>query len=115
MTIKKIGVFVNEDFEMIKKIIDDYNLYAVQLHGDETKEFCFELMNNTKVIKVFRLKGEENIDQLVQPFQNACHYYMFDTANSISPERREKEEYGGTGRKFNWNILQNAKINKPFF
>ena len=58
MQIKKIGVFVNADYETVLKTITDYNLYAVQLHGDETDEFCLELMDKTKVIKVFRIGNQ---------------------------------------------------------
>jgi len=77
--INKVGVFVNAGYETILKTINDYELHAVQLHGDETDEFCLELMDKVKVIKVFRLTGEEIIDQLVETFQNVCHYFMFDT------------------------------------
>ena len=109
LSINKIGVFVNEKFESVAKAIDDYDLYAVQLHGDETDEFCLELKDKVKVIKVFRLTGEENIDELVDPFQNVCHFFMFDTAplGGVEP--------GGTGLQFDWSILEKAKINKPFF
>ncbi|MFN2437867.1 MAG: phosphoribosylanthranilate isomerase [Chitinophagaceae bacterium] len=109
LKIKKVGVFVNEKFETIKKAIDDYDLHAVQLHGDETDEFCLEFMDKVKVIKVFRLAGNETIDELTKPFQNACDYFMFDT----SPAKPSL--YGGTGLQFNWSILEKAKIDKPFF
>ncbi len=104
--IKKIGVFVNADYDTIIKAINDYGLYAVQLHGDETDEFCLELMDKVEVIKVFRLSGINNINNLTAPFENVCHYFLFDT---------ETKEYGGSGKQFDWNILQNAIINKPFF
>ena len=78
--IKKVGVFVNEKYESIIKAIEDYYLDVIQLHGDETDEFCLELMDKVEVIKVFRLTGEENIDELTGPFQNVCHYFMFDTS-----------------------------------
>jgi phosphoribosylanthranilate isomerase len=106
LAIKKVGVFVNADYETIVKAIEDYGLAAVQLHGDETDEFCLELMDKVKVIKVFRISDEQNIDELVNPFQNVCHYFLFD---------RDTKAYGGSGKQFNWNMLKNARINKPFF
>jgi len=110
--IKKIGIFVNADFDTILNAIKDYGLYAVQLHGDETDEFCMELMDQTKVIKVFRIVDEQNIDALVEPFQNVCDYFMLDNA----PVQLQKDNnYGGTGKKFDWKILKKATINKPFF
>lgn len=106
LEIKKIGVFVNADYKTIVRAISEYNLYAVQLHGDETDEFCLELMDKAKVIKVFRIKNEKNIDSLVESFQAVCHYYLFDTDTAA---------YGGSGKQFNWAVLEGANISKPFF
>jgi phosphoribosylanthranilate isomerase len=106
LQIKKIGVFVNQTQAVIEKAIRDYDLYAVQLHGDETVEFCKELMNKAMVIKVFRLAESDNIDALIAPFMEACHYFLFDT---------DTEGYGGSGKKFNWELIQHASIKKPFF
>lgn len=106
LTIKRVGVFVNTELDVIEKAIADYGLYAVQLHGDETDEFCLELMDKAKVIKVFRIAGEVAIDSLTEPFQAACHYFLFDTDTS---------SYGGSGKQFDWSVLQEARIGKPFF
>ncbi|MGI8598311.1 MAG: phosphoribosylanthranilate isomerase [Chitinophagaceae bacterium] len=108
-SINKVGVFVNADYDTIIKTIDDYGLLAVQLHGDETDEFCMELMDLVKVIKVFKLKDQQNIDELVESFQNVCHFFLFDTSSG------EEGVYGGTGEKFNWDILAKSSIRKPFF
>ena len=104
--IRKTGVFVNANYETIVKAVEDYGLAAVQLHGDETDEFCLELMDKVSVIKVFRISEQKDIDELTAPFQNVCHYFLFDTGTT---------GYGGSGRQFNWSILEKAKINKPFF
>jgi phosphoribosylanthranilate isomerase len=105
-SIKKVGVFVNTELEVIEQAIKDYGLYAVQLHGDETDEFCLELMDKAKVIKVFRIAAEASIDALVDPFQAACHYFLFDT-DTVS--------FGGSGKQFDWALLERAAIGKPFF
>ena len=114
LPVKKVGVFVNAGYETILKAIFDYGLYAVQLHGDETDEFCLELMDKAKVIKVFRIAGEENIDELTAPFQNVCHYFLFDT-NSAPSGGGPMGAFGGSGKKFDWKLLEQATINKPFF
>jgi phosphoribosylanthranilate isomerase len=106
LAIKRVGVFVNTELEIIQQVIADYGLTAVQLHGDETDEFCLELMDKAKVIKVFRIGGEVAIDSLTEPFQAACHYFLFDTDTS---------SYGGSGKQFDWRVLQEANIGKPFF
>lgn len=106
LAIKRVGVFVNTELEVIRQAIADYGLTAVQLHGDETDEFCLELMDKVKVIKVFRIGGEVAIDTLTEPFLNVCHYFLFDTDTS---------SYGGSGKQFDWRVLQEAAIGKPFF
>jgi len=106
LAIRKVGVFVNAEYDAIVKAISDYGLYAVQLHGDETDEFCLELMGKAKVIKVFRVANQTSIDELVKPFEAVCDYYLFDT---------DTAQYGGSGKQFDWNILDTAVIDKPFF
>lgn len=111
--IKKIGVFVNADIEVILTAVADYDLYAVQLHGDEPVAFCQNLKESTRIIKVFRIAQQQDLNSVVEPFQNSCDYFMFDT--SPPPAFNGNTVYGGTGKKFDWNILQSAIIGKPFF
>lgn len=108
LSIQKIGVFVNATEEEIMSQIKLYGLNAVQLHGDETPTFCKHISDQVRVIKAFRINiNNQNIDRLVHPFEEFCDYYLFDTGGT--------GKYGGSGEKFDWNILQDNKINKPFF
>jgi phosphoribosylanthranilate isomerase len=108
--LKKVGVFVNQSYDEIMGIVEDYNLDIVQLHGDESPDFCEDLSEETEVIKVFRIRPgtNVNIDQLIHPYDPVCDYYLFDTGG-------QKESFGGTGQQFDWEILRNSKIEKPFF
>ena len=107
LKLKKVGVFVNADMGLLKSLVEAYSLDAVQLHGDETPEYCHALQNKTTVIKVFRIsKNTEDIGALVVAYQNACDYFLFDT---------DTEGYGGSGQRFDWTLLQKATIGKPFF
>lgn len=106
--LKKVGVFVNPELIDVLDAIDDYGLQVVQLHGDETPEICDDLSGEVEVIKAFRITGDENIDEMVAPYDAVCDYYLFDTGGL-------KESFGGTGTQFDWNILKKAKIEKPFF
>jgi phosphoribosylanthranilate isomerase len=109
LSLKKVGVFVNASEEDIKTQIELYGLDLVQLHGDETPAFCNHISNLVSVIKSFRItqKNEQNIDWMVKPYEDHCDYYLFDTGRPGA--------YGGTGEKFDWEILKHNKINKPFF
>jgi len=106
LSIKKVGVFVNQPMDEIEKAIFDYGLHAVQLHGDETDEFCAELMDKAKVIKVFGVDGNEDFKSLTDPFLAVCDYFLFDTKTA---------DRGGSGKQFNWKGLNEAEIKKPFF
>ncbi|HTE13093.1 MAG TPA: phosphoribosylanthranilate isomerase [Chitinophagaceae bacterium] len=106
--IRKVGVFVNAEFNEVLKAIDDYALDVVQLHGDETPYQCEELSEQIEVIKVFSMgNGEKDIDEMVADYDEVCDYYLFDT--SVNGAK------GGTGKKFDWKKLGKSKIEKPFF
>lgn len=105
-TVKKIGVFVNVEEEKIREKIKAFNLNAIQLHGNESNEFCRRFTSDIEVVKAISVRESENdfIAQ-IEYYEHCCHYFLFDTA---SPG------YGGTGRKFSWSKL-NRDITKPFF
>jgi len=89
-----VGVFVNQDLDEIIAIKDKTGIDAAQLHGDESPEFCSLIP--FKVIKVIRVKNSLDIDRVaLYPVQAI----LFDTYSDV--------QYGGTGKSFNWGILQN--------
>jgi phosphoribosylanthranilate isomerase len=104
--IAKVGVFVNATYDELMKTVEDYRLDMVQLHGDETPRYCEKIADYISVIKAFRMSDNDNIEWTVKPYQDVCDMFMFDTMGA---------GYGGTGKKFNWDTLKNAIINKPFF
>ncbi len=109
-TTLKTGVFVNTEIEYINDKIDKYRLDAIQLHGNESVEFIEKLfLENSKhkfqIIKAFSVHENFEFSQLI-PFENLVDYFLFDTKG---------KNHGGNGEKFNWKILENANINKPFF
>jgi phosphoribosylanthranilate isomerase len=107
LDIKITGVFANPEMIDVLDAIDEYGLDAVQLHGDESVEMCEDLSSEVEVIKVFRVKDKSDIDKMVSPYDAVCDFYLFDTGG--------QEKLGGTGVSFNWDILKNARIEKPFF
>ncbi len=107
--IYKIGVFVNEDKGKVLETIEKYGLAAVQLHGDESGDYCSALKERTKVIKAVRVLPGDDLRDKLEAYENSVDFSLFDTGSS------HKEVYGGTGNKFDWNSITGIDINKPFF
>jgi phosphoribosylanthranilate isomerase len=108
-SIKKVGVFVNESISIIETKIAKYNLQAIQLHGQESVEFCSELKAKSdpaiEIIKVF--SADENFDfSVLKPYESVCDYFLFDTKGKLP---------GGNGITFDWKILEKYPSTKPFF
>lgn len=104
--ILKAGVFVNEKQERILDQARQFDLDLLQLHGQESVASCKALRDQGySIIKAFGLGVDFDFDRLIL-YLPACDYFLFDT---------ESERHGGTGKKFNWNMLENYKLGKPFF
>ena len=104
--IKKTGVFVNEEINRIKEVILNFHLDMVQLHGDESPEFCSHLYGEgIPVIKTIHLKDKIDF-QLFDEYVSCTNFFLLDTLTYV---------YGGSGRKFDWKILSEYNLDHPFF
>jgi len=105
VSMKKIGVFVNEDLERILTLVFKYKLDGVQLHGTENAEICQKLKDaGLIVIKAFPIAEAYNF-KVTKAYEGACDYFLFDT---------KTDAYGGSGLKFNWSILDEYTGETPF-
>lgn len=103
--IKRVGVFVNENPDAIAGRVEEFQLDMVQLHGEESPEMCLQLrQSGVKVTKVFSIRNEFPIP-VVEKYDSTCDYYLFDT---------QTINYGGSGRKFNWELLSQYRGGTPF-
>jgi len=98
LPVKKVGVFVNESIENIKKIYNETGLDIVQLHGDESPDFCGEL--GLPFWKVIRVRNRKSLEQMNL---YDCGTYLLDTFVRDKP--------GGTSLPFDWKIAQEAVDN----
>ena len=108
----KVGVFVNETVEKITEIAEKAKLSFIQLHGDEDEKFILQLRqilgNNIKIIKVIRI-GNQSFDELQKTINqqpSTANYLLFDT---------DSKAFGGTGKTFDWQILNEIEIPIPYF
>jgi phosphoribosylanthranilate isomerase len=94
-----VGVFVNAGRDHIAAAVEQCQLNWIQLHGDETVGDCQDLLSlNTKTIKALRVRGESDIARADDYFTDAVLLDAFKPG-----------QYGGTGRKFDWNIIGHMK------
>lgn len=98
--IQTVGLFVNETTEQINWTADYCGLDLVQLHGDESPDDCLEV--NRRVIKAFRVQNNVSIEPL-KKYQVAG--FLLD---AWCPDC-----YGGTGKKFNWELAGAARQYGP--
>lgn len=104
--IHKAGVFVNPSIDNIQLVIRFNPLDIIQLHGDETPEFCESIKRlGARVWKAFQLDGHFDFEKL-RPFLDSCDVFLFDT---------KSEHYGGSGLKFDWKILESYPFQKDYF
>jgi phosphoribosylanthranilate isomerase len=105
----KTGVFVNQSKEYILKQIQTYSLAAIQLHGNETPEFCQNLKetvgNDIQLIKAFSIAQKQDFN-LTSNYETSTDYFLFDTKTPT---------HGGSGQKFDWQLLTFYQGNKPYF
>jgi len=104
--IKKTGVFVNSSEEEIISKVKTHRLDYVQLHGDESSDFCARLQREgIKIIKVFRVSDQFDFST-THEFEKTASYFLFDTSG---------KKYGGNAVAFDWNILKKYNQRVPFF
>ncbi len=103
-----VGVFVDEPFESLAKIVKSVPLKMVQLHGSETPEYCAQVKAlGVKVVKALRLqKPLETSD--TSAYEDIVDFFMFDSFSA--------DTAGGTGEVFNWEWLSSSsQLTKPWF
>ncbi|MGX5819532.1 phosphoribosylanthranilate isomerase [Chitinophaga lutea] len=104
--IGKVGVFVNAEPAQVLQTVKDYGLDMVQLHGGESIAVCQQLRLQVPVVKVFHVGDSADAYLNAAPYLPVSDYFLFDTAS---------KDYGGTGRQFDWSLLDAYSFDKPFF
>ena len=108
--IRRTGVFVNEELNRVAQLAVLYGLNAVQLHGQEPVKYCIALKGlladaGIALIKAFGVDEQFNFSAL-NAYGNVVDYFLFDT---------QTPGHGGSGKAFDWSLLKNYTLNKPYF
>lgn len=98
--IKTVGVFVNAGADELREVQEFCGLDILQLHGDESPEFCESL--KTPVWKAFRVKSELTC-AIANGYRTEA--YLLDGFDFNT--------YGGTGKTFDWHMAEGFRFNAP--
>lgn len=102
---RRVGVFVDASTESIMETVRQWGLHLVQLHGQEMPAQCLEIRKKgTKVIKAFSVRNRETLETLSE-YGETCDFFLFDTPC---------ESHGGSGRRFDWTLLNAYQGHTPF-
>lgn len=104
---KRVGVFVNAETDFIMQHVKDYALDAVQLHGNETPQYCEALKKeipDTQLFKAISISDDTDITHAMD-YEGLVDFFVFDTKCKC---------VGGSGEQFDWDILQVYHGTTPF-
>ncbi|MFP8488281.1 phosphoribosylanthranilate isomerase [Gracilimonas sp. Q87] len=105
---EKVGVFVNQTLDNVNSIAKQTGLDYVQLHGDESPEYCGLI--EKPVIKAIHIE-EDSVDYLlkhqIEQYAEVADYLLFDT--------KIDGLWGGTGKSFDWSLISDLELDIPYF
>ena len=104
-----VGIFVDEDIQVLAKTAKKCGFKMIQLHGSETPEYCKQVTELTQlpIIKAIRVKDESSLETIPQ-YKDAVKYILLDAF--------VEGEAGGTGESFNWDLaLKAVDLGIPIF
>lgn len=100
-----VAVTVNLDERELLRIAEEYGFKALQLHGNESPSLCRSLRSHgLTVIKAFGIAEAQDFERLNE-YTGCVDLFLLDTATS---------SHGGSGRKFDWSLLDNYRLPEPF-
>ena len=106
--IKKVGVFVNSNIDVIIEKQNVFNLDVIQLHGEETLEYIMQLRSklsdNIQIFKAISIL-DENDFKSINHYEDLVDLFILDTKTPLK---------GGSGKKFNWELLKYYTSDSPF-
>ncbi|MBU0686284.1 MAG: phosphoribosylanthranilate isomerase [Candidatus Margulisbacteria bacterium] len=99
--VKAVGVFVNEDADKVNQVVCRLALPYVQLHGDESPEYCAKI--KTRVIKVIRPRSRKDLEEIKK----------YKDVFAVLLDTYSKTKRGGTGKTLDWKLAKEAKKYHP--
>lgn len=108
-SVAKVAVVVDASFEFLEEIVREFSPDYLQFHGDENIEHLQSVKNKfpqIKIIKAFKIKDKSDLDK-VNDFSQVADLFLFDS--------KVENESGGTGQKFDWNLIKDFESKRDWF
>ncbi|MFW9258037.1 phosphoribosylanthranilate isomerase [Nostoc sp. CALU 546] len=107
--IDRIGVFANASIPEICQIVVDSGLTGVQLHGDESPDFCDQIRQSlpkVEIIKALRIRSLEHLDTTTDYTKHV---------DTLLLDAYHPQQLGGTGKTLDWTMLEQFRPSCPWF
>ncbi len=101
---EKVAVMVNKPLSEARHILTTYRFDLVQLHGNESPDYCRSIRENAKVIKAFAVS--DRLPENLADYMDCCDYFLFDT---------KSDKAGGSGKTFDHTLLAGYDFDKQYF
>ena len=95
--IQSVGVFVDEDVDVVTSCLKEGVIDIAQLHGNEDENYILKVKEFGPTIKAFQIKTKEDIEEAIQ---SKADYILFDQGK-------------GSGKTFDWSLI--PRIERKFF
>ncbi|QRG69919.1 phosphoribosylanthranilate isomerase [Brevibacillus choshinensis] len=99
-----VGVFVNPTIAELDEILGQVPLAVIQLHGQESPEYCREVRERygLHIWKALAVGGEEDAAEEIERYADAVDAFLFDTY--------DPSQAGGTGKRFSWEHIPRLQV-----
>ena len=101
-----VGVFVDQELEVVNEIVKYCGLTMVQLHGSESPQYCEEV--NARVVKTFSIRPDVEVSE-TNPFYDP----YLETVSGILLDTFHEKIAGGTGQTFDWDMIKKCRPSVP--
>ena len=111
--IKRVGVFVDPNDELITEVIENLSPHILQLHGTETPSRISKIREkfNLPIMKAIKVDSEKDMESIRQ-YNDCSDIFLFDAKPPLAAQNSLP---GGNGVSFDWSLLKSFKSEKPWF
>ena len=100
--VERIGVFVNESYDVITSLVKDGIIHSIQLHGEEDDSFCKQFSDEYKIIRATGIKDDDSVER--------AKNILIET---VLLDAYCGNDFGGLGHTFEWEYAKMFKLENP--